>query len=67
MVAHLEEVTPGIGERAGVDVNQVQVFKAHFPNLVINSYSKTIHNFENIFYRFFTGGFLPAKMAGFVR
>ena len=39
VVTHLEEVTPGVGEGAGVDVNQVQVFKAHFPNLVKNSYS----------------------------
>ena len=69
MVAHLEEVAPGVGEGAGVDVNQVEVFKAHLPNLAIrSSYSWTIHAFyENIYKSIFTGGFSPAKMAGFVR
>ena len=33
-MAHLEEVTPGVGEGAGVDVNQVKIFKAHLPNLI---------------------------------
>ena len=35
VVAHLEEVTPGVGEGAGVDINQVEVFKAHLPNLAV--------------------------------
>ena len=60
MMTHLEEVAPGIGEGARVDVNQIKIFEAHLPDLIIEE-SLT---FEQ---RLFTGGFLPAKMAGLVR
>ena len=60
MMTHLEEVAPGIGKGARVDVNQIKIFEAHLPDLIIEE-SLT---FEQ---RLFTGGFLPAKMAGLVR
>ena len=42
VVTHLEEVTPGVGEGARVDVNQVKIFKAHLPNLAMRSLLGTL-------------------------
>ena len=54
VVAHLEEMTPSVRERAGVDVNQVKVFKAHLPNL-----ARQTSNFWAILLKIFIKVFLP--------